>query len=174
MPHFGVVIGFFPPCHSVFREPIRFIHLINDMDNDVIIRYCYVPLGKLSFCLPYLFEICWEDLGLLQCNEHFFHELYFVPVHDFADFCSEVNNYFIGSLSLISYIFLLEGLHKWLITAWSISIPRLFSTPNNFSYSLTFLRKMHLYIKPRYLAMVEKINRSKMTEQFGLLLYVPE
>ena len=43
---------------------------------------------------------------------------------------------------------------------------------NNIKHKRT--RMMQLYIKPQYLARVEVINQSKMSVQFGKLIYVPE
>ena len=86
------------------------MHLINYMDDNIIIKEFLFPLNQLFLCLFNLFEIYQKDLWLFSCYEDLFFELNLVSICDFADFCSEMYHHIVRSSTTISDALALEDL----------------------------------------------------------------
>ena len=54
---FVIVIDHFLLCHCFLGEPVRLIHLINNMYHNVVIWYLYFLFCQLCLCLINLFEV---------------------------------------------------------------------------------------------------------------------
>ena len=130
------LLDFFLICHDFLREPIRVIHLISNIDYNVIIWYLNISfcecMQTLSIHLNYVVSTCGCSYSMNSCFSSYTLSLlktFLTFFHKCSIICNHLPYQMYPSLRALRY---------GSSTACIMRVWILFSTPKNILYLMTF------------------------------------